>query len=62
MYGDTGDLEHKEAGRDFIRRANLALGERCQRFLVGRDQDLVKSLTDLLELADKTWQPKIRSN
>ena len=60
MYGETGNLEHKEAGRDYIRQANLALGERCQRFLVGRDQELVKSLTDVLGLADKTWQSKIR--
>lgn len=62
MYGDTGHLEHTEAGPDYVRRANLALGERCQRFVVGRDEDLVKSLTDILGLAGKAWQPKIRSD
>lgn len=62
MYGDTGHLEHTKAGRDYIRNANLALGERCQRFVVGRDEALVKSLTDLLGLAGKKWQSKIRTD
>lgn len=60
MFGDSGALEHKAAGRDYLRMVNLHLARRCQRFVVGRDEVLVKSLTDELRLACKNWQPKFR--
>jgi hypothetical protein len=60
MHGTQEGLRHGTVGRDLVRRANLALGERCQRFVVGRDEALVKSLTQELGLAHKKWQPKIR--
>ncbi|MEI7612175.1 MAG: DUF4238 domain-containing protein [Betaproteobacteria bacterium] len=62
MFGDTGVLEHKEAGRDYMRMANLHFARRCQRFVVGRDEALIKSLTEELALASKKWQPKFRVN
>lgn len=60
MFGETGGLEHKEVGRDYLRMANLHFARRCQRFVVGRDEALVKSLTQELRLASTKWQPKFR--
>ena len=62
MFGDTGALEHKEAGRDYLRMENLHFARRCQRFVVGHDEALVKSLADELALATKKWQPKFRAS
>ena len=61
MYGSDGDLKHRTVGVEQIRRTNLALADRCQRFVVGRDEALVRSLTDKLFLASKKWQPKMQS-
>lgn len=62
MFGESGVLEHKEAGQDYLRMANLHFARRCQRFVVGRDEALVKSLAQNLGLASKKWQPKFRGN
>jgi hypothetical protein len=62
MFGDSGALEHKAGGRDYMRMANLHSAGRCQRFVVGRDEALVKSLAEELGLAGKKWQPKFRVN
>lgn len=58
-WGDGGTLEHKTGARDYIRRANLALGEHCQRFVLGRDEALVRSIATKLGLAQKRWQSKL---
>jgi hypothetical protein len=60
MYGSDGDLNHRSVGTEQIRRNNLALASHCQRFVVGRDEALVCSLTDHLRLADKKWRPKMQ--
>jgi hypothetical protein len=39
---------------------NLALADRCQRFVIGREEALVRSLSDRLGLAAKVWQPKMQ--
>jgi hypothetical protein len=62
MFGDSGNLEHKSAGRDYLRMVNLHIAKRCQRFVVGRDEALVKSLTEELGLASKKWLPKFSAN
>ncbi|HEU0069628.1 MAG TPA: hypothetical protein VFQ26_10300, partial [Nitrospiraceae bacterium] len=61
MYGSDGDLKHRTVGFGQIRHTNLAIADRCQRFVVGRDEALVRSLTDQLCLASKKWQPKMQS-
>jgi hypothetical protein len=58
-WGDDGALEHKGTDSHYIRKANLALGARCQRFLVGRDEALVRSLANELGLAHQQWRPKL---
>lgn len=61
MYGSDGDLKHRIVGVEQIRHTNLAIADRCQRYVVGRDEALVRSLTDQLCLASKKWQPKMQS-
>lgn len=61
MFGNTGLLEHKVVGRDYLRMANLHFARRCQRFIVGRDEALLKSLVNELGLANKKWEPKFRA-
>lgn len=60
MYGNSGTLQHQIAGIEKIRRANLAIADHCQRFVIGREEALVRSLADRLCLAKKTWQPKMQ--
>lgn len=62
MFGDSAILEHRPGDRDYLRMANLHFARRCQRFVVGRDEALVKSLAEELGLAGKKWQPKFRIN
>lgn len=60
IYGRDGDLKHCTAGAEQIRHINLALADRCQRFVIGRDEALVRLLTDQLCLVNKKWQPKMQ--
>lgn len=60
MYGSHGDLQHKMAGAEQIRHINLALADHCQRFVIGREETLVRSLADHLGLARKKWRPKMQ--
>jgi len=62
MFGNSGGLEYKAVGRDYLRMANLHFARQCQRFVLGRDEALVKSLTEELGLASKKWQPKFHVN
>lgn len=60
MYGSNGDLQHRMADVEQIRHINLAIADRCQRFVIGREEALVRSLSDHLCLANKKWQPKMQ--
>lgn len=60
MSGSEGALKHLTAGREQIRHINLGLAAHCQRFVVGCDEALVRSLTTYLCLANKKWQPKMQ--
>ncbi|NTV70166.1 MAG: DUF4238 domain-containing protein [Azonexaceae bacterium] len=62
MHGDSGGFRHLECDSDYVRRVNIGLAEHCQRFVIGRDQRLVASLTNHLSLATKKWLPKFRSS
>jgi len=61
MWGDGGSLSHVEVDRDYIRMANTHFAKRCQRFVVGRDEALVKSLADEVGLAKSKWRPKFKA-
>ena len=61
MHGNDGDFRHIEGNADKVRKANLAMAEKCKRFVVGRDEALVKSLAAEVGLAGRRWQPKMRT-
>lgn len=60
MYGQEGDFQHRTVGAEQIRHCNLALADRCQRFVIGREDVLVGSLARFLGLAGKKWMPKMQ--
>lgn len=60
MYGSEGSFQHRTAGIEQVRRTNLALADRCQRFVIGREEALVRSLADRLGLAGNKWRPKMQ--
>lgn len=60
MFGDQGVIQHREIDAVAIRHMNLAVADRCQRFVIGREEQLVRYLKDRLGLAGKTWQPKMQ--
>jgi hypothetical protein len=60
MFGEDGALEHRQIDAVAIRHMNLAIADRCQRFVIGREEPLVRSLSDRLGLAKKEWQPKMQ--
>jgi len=43
-----------------MRNTNLSLANHCQRFVIGREAALVRSLADHIGLASKKWQPKMQ--
>lgn len=61
MHGDGGGFRHIEVNADRVRSANLAMAEKCKRFVVGRDEALVKSLAETVGLAGRKWQPKMQA-
>lgn len=61
MHGTDGTFRHINVNADKVRSANLALAERCKRFVVGRDEALVKSLAEKVGLASSQWQPKMQA-
>ena len=60
LSGNSGKLDHKAVDADQLCHLNLSIAGHCQRFVVGRDEALVRSLTDHLCLASKKWQPKMQ--
>ena len=60
MHGTDGDFRHVEANAERVGRANLALTPGCKRFLVGRDDALVRSLANDVGLARRQWRPKLQ--
>lgn len=61
MSCDDGDFAHKQGNQEFVRRINLGVAGHCQRFVVGRDEQLLRSLADHLNLAQTKWRPKMQA-
>lgn len=61
IFGNNGGLAHRFADTQHVRSINLTLADRCQRFVIGREETLILSLTNYLGLAAKKWQPKFQS-
>jgi hypothetical protein len=62
MYSNNRRLEHRVANTQQIRQINLGLTDHCPQFVIGRDEELVRSLANYLGLAKKTWKPKMQKN
>jgi len=62
LYGADGGFAHKQGSPEFVRRTNLGVASHCQRFVVGRDEALLRSLADHVGLAKTKWRPKMRSS
>ena len=60
MHGTDGGFRHIDVNADKVRSANLAMAEKCKRFVVGRDEALVKSLAEKVGLARSRWRPKMQ--
>lgn len=61
ILGEGGGLRHKTSGSAQMRSINLTIAEYCQRFVIGRDEALVRSLVDCQGLAHKAWKPRIQT-
>ena len=61
IFGSNGGFAHKTIGAEQIRNFNLMVADRCQRFVVGRDAALLKSIASFLCLGEKRWQPKMQA-
>ena len=62
IFGSDGGLRHETIGPEQIRRMNLMVADRCQRFVIGRDEALVRSLANRLGLGKKKWRPKMSAS
>ncbi len=60
MFGRDGAFQHRSVSAEQIRNFNMAIADRCQRFVIGKDAALVRSLSKALNLGNKEWQPKMR--
>jgi hypothetical protein len=60
MFGNRGDMRHTEAGTEKVRQLNLGLTSKCQRFVIGRDESLLRSLADAVRLSQTKWKPKMQ--
>lgn len=60
MFGSDGDFQHRRVSAEQIRNFNMAIADRCQRFVIGKDAALVRSLSKALNLGSKEWQPKMQ--
>lgn len=60
MFGDGGGFAHVASMGERMRHINLAAADRCQRFVIGRDRVLVRSLADRLRLNTRKWSPKMQ--
>ena len=59
LFGDTGQLIHRGIEPERIRELNLTMAAKCQRFVIGRDAELVMSLAKRVGLSRTKWQPKM---
>ena len=60
MYGFDGSFTHGLMTEANMKDTNRLIAERCQRFVMGRDEKLVRSLVEYVKLDKTSWQPKIK--
>jgi hypothetical protein len=62
IFGSNGNFVHSTIGTEKIRIFNLMLADRCQRFVVGREEASLRSLAQHLGLGRKKWRPKMSAH
>jgi hypothetical protein len=60
LSGDQGRTGRTDITSEALERFNSTVADNCQRYVFGRDADLVKQITDKLKLATRKWRPKYR--
>lgn len=60
MYGSDGNLSHGSISNKEIREVNCLTADRCQRFLMGQDEALIRSLVSHTGIDNKKWGSKIK--
>src|SRR5690606_12125834 len=59
MHGKEGSFAREQGDRGFVRKTNLRVASHCERFVVGRDGQLLRSLADSQGfLACSGWKPQ----
>ena len=62
MFGDEGDFVHRTVDATKVRQFNSGIAAHCQRFVIGRDEALVRSLAKSVRLHKNAWKPKLQMN
>lgn len=60
MSGDQGRTGRTDITSEALARFNRTVAADCHRYVFGRDVELVKQVTDELQLARRKWHPKSR--
>ena len=60
MSGDQGRTGRTDITSEALARFNRAVAGDCHRYVFGRDAELVKHVTDELQLVTRKWSPKYR--
>lgn len=58
MFGDGRSNDHRSVDRATVRRLNIEVASRSQRFVMGRDNTLVDAIARAARLDDSQWKPK----
>lgn len=58
MWGESEKISRQTADSLKVRQINLELAKDVQRFLLGRDDNLVHAVANAAKLAERKWAPK----
>jgi hypothetical protein len=59
MFGERRKNDLESVDRRTVRRLNIELAKRSQRFLMGRDDALIASIARIAKLAETSWESKL---
>lgn len=60
MLDDGGGIAYKKIPKRMVRTLNTAIIQRCQRFVFGRDENLVRSVVKLSKINSFKWTPSFQ--
>ncbi len=59
MSGDRRRARHTDASKEQVERLNAAIAADCFRYVIGSDEDLLRSTTEPLNLTRTKWTPRV---